>query len=117
MLVIALVVLGLLIAMMYFYKGKKMPPTDYYTLFVMGVCWVPIGIVGFVIGNPGMNFFFIMGLVFMGVGLKHKDEWKKNHRAFSQLSKEEQKFKMILFIVLGVLLFLGLAAFYIVRLV
>jgi hypothetical protein len=116
MVLVGLIVVGLLIAMLVFYRNKKMPPTDYYTMFILGICWLPLGIIGIATDNPGFNAFFIMGLVFMGIGLAHKKEWKKNHRTWKQLSKAEQKMKMWVMIILGVLLLLGLLAFLAVRL-
>ncbi|MBR9675946.1 hypothetical protein GOV05_02985 [Candidatus Woesearchaeota archaeon] len=86
-------------------KGKR-PETDYYSMFVMGIIFLPVGIA------LDMQVFFILGLVFMGVGLSHKDKWKKNHRTWSKLSEEEKKVKGIIIAVLAGLLLLGAITYY-----
>ena len=64
--------------------GKKREP-DYYTFFIMGITWIPLGM-------ATKNYaFFIMGLAFMAIGLVNKDKWKKNHKTWSQLDSKEQK--------------------------
>ena len=92
-------------------KGKR-KPTDYYAFFVMGITWLPFGIIMMLTteGSIG-NFFFILGLVYLAIGLVHKDEWKKNHRTWKQLKKGERKFKVIAFVVLGILLLIAVALY------
>jgi uncharacterized membrane protein len=38
---VSIVVLGIIALVI---KSKKHAPTDYYTLFVMGIVWIPVGI-------------------------------------------------------------------------
>ena len=92
------IVLGLIVLLLLVFliglslnKGKKMPPTDYYTFFVIGIVWLAFGI-PMMISDSG-SFFFIMGLVFMAIGLVHKDEWKKNRKAneWKNLTKEQRR--------------------------
>jgi hypothetical protein len=92
-------------------KGKKMPPTDYYTFFIMGLIWLAVGI-PFMFSDSG-SFFFIMGLVFIAIGLVHKDEWKKNHKAnmWKNLTKDQKRMKGLLIWTLIGLLILGLLFF------
>jgi len=97
-------------------KGKKRP-TDYYALFVMGAIWLPFGIL-MKLMNPDVaigNVFFIIGLVYFILGLSHKKEWKKNHKTWKQLSSKEQKWKMIILMVLGLVMFVGLVVFYFIK--
>jgi uncharacterized membrane protein len=76
--IILLIIFGI-IAILATKKGKK-KPTDYYSLFVMGIIWLPLGIV-FMINDYSLgNIFFILGLVYMIMGLAHKKEWKKNRQ-------------------------------------
>jgi uncharacterized membrane protein len=111
---ILLVLLGV-VAVAFAKKGKK-KSTDYYAFYVMGITWLPFGIILMVTteGSVG-NFFFILGLVYLAIGLAHKDEWKKNHRTWKQLKKEERRLRVIAFIVLGLLLLVGIVVFYIVK--
>jgi len=47
----------------------------------------------------------------MLTGLIHKDQWKKNKRKFSDMSRKEQKMMLILIGVLTLLVVAGLAAY------
>ena len=96
-------------------SSKKKRPTDYYNFFIMGLTWFPLGIVFMttIEDNSVGSFFFILGLVYMAIGLSHKKEWKKNHEAnkWENLSKQEQKIKMWIIIILGLSVLAGIVAF------
>lgn len=88
-------VLALLIAFAVFYllcKPKNKKP-DYYTLFVIGITWVIIGI------PLKMYPLFIVGLVLTFVGLLHRKEWKKQKCDFKDK-------KLLWFFLLGLIIFL-----------
>ncbi|MFC1951980.1 hypothetical protein ACFLYI_02925, partial [Chloroflexota bacterium] len=63
-------------------EGK--PQVDYRTFFILGTIWVPFSIVlmvvsfilqiPFYIGFP----FFVVGLIYLILGLQNRDKWKKN---------------------------------------
>ena len=91
------------------FKQKKKTPQDYYTFFVMGLTWLPIGIA---LNN---SFFYIMGFVFMIVGLVNKDKWKNGHKPWSKMTNNEKKIKKLLIGVVILLLFLGVALMIIVN--
>ena len=93
-------------------KGIK-HKIDYYAFFIMGIFWVGAGIsLGIGSNNWGL---FIMGLVFMGVGLAHKDEWKKNHRTWKQLDSKERKLKIWILLALGIIFLLGVVFYFLSR--
>ena len=71
----------------------------------MGVVWLPIGIAT---NNPA---FFIMGLVFMAIGLVNKDKWEKNKRKWKDMDSFERKLMIWIMVFLGALVFAGLIAF------
>ena len=52
-------------------RGKKMEP-DYYTFFIFGILWLPMGIA------MGNSMFALLGIVFLLAGIANKDKWKKN---------------------------------------
>ncbi len=87
--------------------SRKIPrrPPDYYTLFILGIIWLPAGIA------TGNNALFILGLVFMALGATHKKDWKKNKVRWSDLTPEEKRFRKILILVLSILIVLGFIAF------
>ena len=106
-----LLIIGVVLAIIAFKnKGKKHEP-DYYAFFVMGLCWLPLGIVFMATGNPAFSVFFILGLVYFIIGITNKDKWKSNHKAWKHLSKKEKKFRTIVLVLLGLLVVLGLAAY------
>jgi len=96
-------------------RGGKKRGTDYYALFVMGVTWIPLGIVFLYVDSSLGGLFFILGLVYTAVGILHKDEWKKNHRTLGQLSAGERKWKIGVIILLGLLALAGVVVFFLVR--
>jgi hypothetical protein len=99
------IILVLLFVLMILFRKKVKAPTDYYVFFIIGLTWLPLGLV---FKNPAL---WGMGLVFLIVGLVHKKEWKKNHRPWNKLSKEEKKYRKIIIAALGVLVLVGLVAF------
>jgi len=101
---VGLLILVLLVLVLAFKRKKKVPP-DYYTFYIMGLIWV---IIGLPTGNIPLA---AMGFIFMLTGLIHKDQWKKNKRKFSDMSRKEQKMMLILIGVLTLLVVAGLAAY------
>ncbi len=80
---------------------RKKRPADYYTIFVMGMIWLPIGI-------PLKNYALsAMGMIFMIIGLLNKDKWKENHRTLKDMDKDERKLMTIVIAILLVFLILG----------
>ena len=98
-----LLVLFAVVAIIY-KKDKPMKP-DYYTFFVMGLIWVLFGIPT---DNPAL---WMMGLVFLAVGLLNKDKWEENRKRWKDLSKQDQRLKLILVVGLTVTLVLGIGVF------
>lgn len=63
-------------------KQEKTQESNYYSLFILGITWIPLGtgmmLFLFVTGNTRffpLSFPLIgMGLVFLVIGLQHRDE-------------------------------------------
>jgi formate hydrogenlyase subunit 3/multisubunit Na+/H+ antiporter MnhD subunit len=106
-LIVLLAVIAILISRK---KDKKHEP-DYYSFFIMGVIWTMFGIIFF----KDMFYFLGIGIVFMILGLSNKNKWKQNHKTWKQLSDKEQKLKIIVMLVLGILVLLGLIVYYFLR--
>ena len=103
---IAIVIL--LVGVMYAYmvlKGKIPQEPDYRNLFIIGICWFPLGIV------INMPVFWGMGFVFMAVGLINKDKWKQA-KTFSQMSPMRKLFKLAMLLILGALVLITFAMWY-----
>jgi len=100
--VVGLLGLGLLIAVVAVKRTRKEAlATDYRALFIMGICWLPVGLV---LGNPGL---WGMGLVFLIIGLANRGKWKEA-RAWSDLSPVERRTRLVLLVGLALLLVVGL---------
>ena len=109
--IIVLLIIGLVVAVIAYKNKKKMAP-DYYTYFVIGLVWIPIGIINLIANGNGT--FFILGLVFMAIGMSHKDEWKKNHVTLAHFPKAKKRI-IITAIVLGLVFFVGIVAYTMLR--
>jgi len=81
-------------------SGQKSVP-NYKALFVIGISWVPIGIGT---GNPT---FWVMGLVFLIIGLVKKDQWGKETK-WADLPQSTKRLKLTLIICLAAALLLGI---------
>lgn len=50
---------------------------DYRAFFIMGISFLPLGIVlTFVVDNPGFIGFIGLGIAYIAIGLANKDKWK-----------------------------------------
>ncbi len=107
--ILILVIITVLLAIFIIRYKKKPHNPDYYTFFIIGITWIPLGLV---FKNPG---FWIGGLVFMAVGLANKDKWKTNHRTLKDMDSKERKTIIIVMIILGLSVLAGLVAFYIAQ--
>ena len=74
--VLALGIIVLFIALKRKKEGKY-PEPDYRAFFILGICLLPIGIVFISTVNPGFIGFTGLGLIYMIIGLAHRDKWKK----------------------------------------
>jgi len=89
-------------------KSNKEFKPDYYTLFIMGMIWFPLGI-------PLKNYFLsVMGLVFFAVGLANKDKWKENRKNWNDLNDKEKKQRMLIMSILGIVVLVGFLFFVLV---
>ena len=108
-----LISIGVLILLLgvlaFLFQRKKKHKPDYYVFFIMGVIWLPIG---FAMKNYALS---AMGLIFAIVGFLNKDKWKKNHRTWSKMDKDERMMMLIVVIGLGVLVLAGLVLFLLTR--
>ena len=87
-------------------KRKAKRPTDYYSLFLIGIIWLAIGI-------PVNNYvLWSLGILFTIVGLVNKKKWKENRVTWKDLSPEERKLKKWIIVILGILLLAGVVMYY-----
>ena len=99
---IILIGLAVLILILKRQKLEEKKPVDYRSFFILGICWMPLGIVfwlvlHFVVGIA----FFVMGGAFLTIGLVNRDKWTEPQT----LSGSQRKLAIIL-IAGGILLLL-----------
>ena len=70
------------------YAGKKQP-TDYYTLFIMGIIWMVIGFI------PDNYAFLIIGVFMAVIGLAHRSEWKKNRKDWDKIGNRQKRLMLL----------------------
>ena len=49
---------------------------NYRVFFILGICFLPMGIIFVMTINPGFIAFIGLGAVYIAIGLSHKDQWK-----------------------------------------
>ena len=81
LIVAALVVIGVILTLVVFKKKKegKMREPNYKVFYILGIIWIPIGIVFMVTINRVLGVAFMgMGITYMMIGLANRDKWEKN---------------------------------------
>jgi len=76
LIIIALGVIVLFIVIKKKKEGKYIEP-DYRAFFVLGICLLPMGLILMIAITPGFLGFAGLGIIYMIIGLSHRDKWKK----------------------------------------
>jgi 4-amino-4-deoxy-L-arabinose transferase-like glycosyltransferase len=79
-LVAILVLLGIAITFIFWKKKKEdnnKVETDYRAFFIMGISFLPMGIIFTIVISPAFISFLALGLIYMSIGLINRDKWKK----------------------------------------
>jgi len=58
-------------------KEGKMEEPDYQAFYIMGICFLLIGIILMATVSPAFIGFTGIGLFYMAIGLANRDKWKK----------------------------------------
>ena len=75
--VLALSIIVLFIALKKNKEGKY-PEPDYRAFFILGICFLPVGVpLGISTNNPGLLGISGLGTIYIIIGLAHRDKWKK----------------------------------------
>ena len=105
---VAIVVLGILA--IFFIKAKEgKHKVDYYSLFIMGIIWLAVGIP---LDNSAL---WILGIIFFVIGLANKDKWKKNRMDWKNITKKQRKILYIATAMLFLLLIAGIIVFWLTK--
>jgi len=78
--IIGILALVAIILLLSFLKKKKegtAKEPNYQVFFLLGVIWLPVGVVFMIAVNPGLGIAFIgMAVAYMAIGIANKDKWK-----------------------------------------
>ena len=107
---VAVVIVLLGVLAIFFIKAKEgKHKVDYYSLFIIGVIWVAVGIL---LNNSAL---WILGFVFFAIGLANKDKWKKNRADWKKITKKQRNILYIATAMLFLLLVAGIIVFWSTR--
>jgi len=74
-----LVVLGIILLMIVLKKKEDRiyEEPDYKVFFIMGINFIPIGLVFVVVVSPAFFWIIAIGFCYIAISLANKDKWKK----------------------------------------
>ncbi|MHA1989094.1 MAG: hypothetical protein ACW98D_20930 [Promethearchaeota archaeon] len=88
-------------------EGKH--KVDYYSLFLIGLIWIAVGL------PLNNSVLWIIGLVFLIIGLANKDKWKKNKAEWKKMNKRQKNMLYIATVMLFLLLVAGIIVFWLTK--
>lgn len=107
---VAVVIVLLGILAIFFIKAKEgKHKVDYYSLFLMGIIWVAVGI------SLDMTVLWVLGIVFFIAGVANKDKWKKNRMDWKKITKRQRDILYIAIAMLFLLLVAGIIVFWLAK--
>ena len=74
-----MVIIGLILTLVLLKKKKegKMGEPNYQVFFILGILWMPIGIIFMMTINLVLGIAFLgLGVSYLGIGLANRDKWK-----------------------------------------
>lgn len=101
--ILGILVLLIVLFIVFRKRFSKAPKPNYYIFFVLGIIWIPSGII---LKNYSLA---VMGLVFAIIGLAKRKDWNK--KSWKDMGKAEKKTMPIIISVLIGLALLGLVFF------
>ena len=103
---IMLVLVGLVIGgWAIFIRKKYKRKPNYKAFFIIGITWIPLGI------TTQTYMFSFIGLLFLVLGLVNKKHWK-NRPKWNELSPQEKRMKIWIFIFLSVIFLFGIFSYF-----
>lgn len=75
---ILLLIVGIVTLLILLKKRKegKMEEPDYRAFFIMGISFLPLGIILSVVVSVGLLAIAALGLIYIIIGLTNRDKWK-----------------------------------------
>jgi Gpi18-like mannosyltransferase len=74
-----LVIIGIIATLIVWKKREKdeYEEPNYQTFFILGITFLPMGIIFMIIIGPAFIAFTGMGLCYLAIGLANRDKWRK----------------------------------------
>jgi membrane-bound ClpP family serine protease len=71
--------MGILVTLLIWKRKREgeLEEINYFSFFVMGISWFPLGIVFIVLDLPIGSIFFILGVVYLIIGLVNRDKMEE----------------------------------------
>ncbi len=107
-LIIVMIIILILLALGIFFTKKSKAKVDYYTMFVIGLIWLVIGII---FDNKAL---WIPGLALFIAGLINRDNWRKKRKKWKDLTKKEKKIKIVGLTFASIILIIGIITYFFV---
>lgn len=104
---VLMILFGVIVAYLFSKNKKRQKTPDYYAFFIMGFIWF---IAGLIMKNVPL---WIVGLLFLLIGVFNHRKWRQNEFKWKDLSKRERRLRIwiltfLLVILIGGLLFVFL---------
>ena len=79
---VILVLVGIITIAVTIKKRKQAKNKDnaYYAFFVMGISFLPLGIIFIAALGIAFSWMFLLGVVYMALGLANRDKWKNKRK-------------------------------------
>ena len=74
------VFIGIIVLAIVWKKKKEgiVGEPNYQVFFMLGIVWLPVGIVFMAAVNPAIGFAFMaLGAAYLAIGLANRDKWKQ----------------------------------------
>ncbi len=75
--IILLVAIGILLLLVLRKRKVESADVDYRVFFILGISFFPFAIVFIATDIPVGYVFFVLGIVYLVIGLSNRDKWKK----------------------------------------
>ena len=75
---LAIILVGLVVLIVIVKRQRQegTKPIDYRAFFILGICWLPMGIVFWLALDVAFGIpLFVMGATFLTIGLVNRDKW------------------------------------------
>jgi len=106
---VLMIIFGVIVAYLFSKNKKGQRKPDYYAFFIMGLVWF---IAGIIMKNIPL---WIIGLLFLLIGLFNHKYWRQNEFKWKDLSNKEKKLRIWIFIWLLIILIAGLLFVFFVK--